>query len=88
MIELTSEDTSLVASIATSFPRCCIVQRLLTVCLTLSESSQMPAYQKPSQKVPAGRFDRTDRGAPDGAQVVFREMWLVMLSAPGDLECW
>jgi hypothetical protein len=50
----------------------------------------MPAYYKHLQKVPAGKFDRTDRGAPDDMQVrwFFRAMWLVTFSAPGDLECW
>jgi hypothetical protein len=55
MIELASEGTALVASIAILSPRCCIVQRLLPVSLTSSESRQMPAYHKHSQKVPAGK---------------------------------
>jgi hypothetical protein len=56
MIELTSEDTALVASITTSFSPVLHRARLPPVSLTSSESRQMPAYHKHSQKVTAGKL--------------------------------
>jgi hypothetical protein len=52
MIELTVDEDTALASIAT-FSLCCIVQRLLLVSLTSSEPRQMPPYHNDLQNVPS-----------------------------------
>jgi hypothetical protein len=66
MIELTSAVTFFVASMATSFSPLLHVQHY-SVCLTSSEPSQMHAYHKPSQKVPASGLSRLARLATGSA---------------------
>ena len=62
MIELPSEDPSLVASIATSHSLALHRAAAAAMCLTSCISKQMHAYHKHSQKVPADRSPRTERG--------------------------